>query len=48
MPSLNMIDDRLLHALAALRTPRRICQGKLSSDGVNARAADVVKPRGAP
>ncbi len=27
MPSLNMIDDRLLHALAAFRTPRRICQG---------------------
>ena len=48
MPSLNMIDDRLLHALAALRTPRRICQGTLSSDGVNARAAEVAKPRGAP
>ena len=30
MPSLNMIDDRLLRALAALRTPRRICQGTLS------------------
>ena len=27
MPILNMIDDRLLHALAAFRTPRRICQG---------------------
>lgn len=27
MPILNMSDDRLLHALAAFRTPRRICQG---------------------
>jgi hypothetical protein len=48
MPSLNMIDDRLLHALAALRTPRRICKGTLSSDGVKARAADAEKWRGAP
>ena len=27
MPILNMSDDRLLHAFAAFRTPRRICQG---------------------
>ena len=27
MPILNIFDDRLLHALAAFRTPRRICQG---------------------
>ncbi len=27
MPILNIFDDRLLHALAAFRTPRRICRG---------------------
>jgi hypothetical protein len=48
MPSLNMIDDRLLRALAALRTPRRICKDTLSSDGVKARAANAAKPSGAP
>ena len=30
MPILNILDDRLLPALAALRTPRRICHGTLT------------------